>query len=72
MVLNLVFVNNIILSCLLFFLVDSYFQISAVAAQIFNPSAELGMSIGILSNEAKPEIETHPVTAEAKINKYLI
>ena len=66
MVLNLVFVNNIILSCLLFFLVDSYFQISVVAAQIFNPSAELEMSIGIFSNEAKPEIETHPVTAELK------
>ena len=32
-----------------------------------NPTAELAMPIGIPTKEAKVEMETHTVTAEAKI-----
>ena len=33
-------------------------------------TAELVMSIGIPTKEAKAEIETHPVTAESNISKF--
>ena len=48
---------------------DFYLLIPAVIAQIFNPIAELLISIGIPIKEAKAEIETHPVILEAKIRK---
>ena len=52
---------------LLFFLItDLYFLISAVIAEIFHPIAELLPLKGILSKEAKPKQEKHPVTREAK------
>ena len=72
--LNLVFANNIILSCFFFFflIIDLYFLIAAVIAQIFNPTAELVPLIRIPTKEAKTEIEILPVTAEAKIRKCLI
>ena len=35
-------------------------------AQSFSPIAELAMPIGIPTKEAKTEIESHPVTTEAK------
>ena len=55
---------------LLFFLIiDLYFLITAVIAQIFNPTTELAMPIGTPTKEVKEEIKTHPVTAEAKISK---
>ena len=55
---------------LLFFLIiDLYLLIPAVLAQTFNPIAELAISIGIPTKEAKAEIEIHLVTAEAKIRK---
>ena len=38
-------------------------------AQIFNPTAELVIPTGTPTNQAKAEIETHPVTAETKIIK---
>ena len=43
MVCNLVFVNNTTLLCFFFFflVIDLYFLIPAVIAQIFNPTAEL-------------------------------
>ena len=41
--------------------------IPAVTAQIFNPIAELVISIGIPTKETKAEIEIHPVIVEAKI-----
>ena len=68
---NLDFANNTILSCLFFFflIIDIHFLIPAVIAQIFNPVAELIISVWILSKEAKAEIEIHPVLAEAKIRK---
>ena len=54
MLFNLVFANNAILSCFFFF---------------FLLHAEFVISIGVQTKEAKAEIETHPVTAEAKISK---
>ena len=44
---------------LIFFLViDLYLLILDVIAQIFNPIAELVIHIGIMTKEAKVEIET--------------
>ena len=54
----------------LFFLtIDIYFLISAVITQIFIAAAELARLTGIPIEEAKAEIETHPIIAEAKICK---
>ena len=69
MLFDLDFANNTILSCFFFLIIDSYFLIPAAISQIFNPIAELIFSIGIPSNEAKAEIEIHPVIVEAKIRK---
>ena len=67
----LVFANNTILSCLLFFslIIDLYFLIPAVIEQILNPIAELVISIGTTSKEAKAEIEIYPIATEARIRK---
>ena len=43
--------------------------IPAAIPQIFNPVAELVISIRISRKEAKAEIEIHPVTKEAEIRK---
>ena len=74
MLFKLVFVNNTILSSFLFFFlsIDLYFLILAFIAQIFIPTAELAILIVMLTKEAKTKIETHPVTAKAKIKKCLI
>ena len=63
MVFNLDFANNTILSCFFFFflIIDLYFLILATITQIFNPTAELGISIGIPIKEVKEEIEIHPI-----------
>ena len=49
MLFNLVFANNTILSCFFFFfpINDLYFLIPAVIAQIFSPTAEIVIPIGI-------------------------
>ena len=52
-----------------FLIIDLYLLIPAGLAQTFNPIAELAISIGIPTKEAKAEIEIHLVTAEAKIRK---
>ena len=52
-----------------FFFLITDFLISAVIAQIFNPIAELVISIGIPIKEVKAEIEINPVIVEAKIRK---
>ena len=52
---------------LLFLIVDLYFLIPADVAQIFNPTTELAIAIGIPTNEPKAEIETDPVIAETKV-----
>ena len=68
---NFDFASNTILSCffIFFVIIDLYFLISAVIAQMFNPIAELVIPIGIPTEEAKAEMETHPVILEAKIRK---
>ena len=48
-------------------IIDLYFLIHGVIAQIFNSTAELVTPIGIPIKEAKTEMETHPVILEAKI-----
>ena len=71
MLFNLDFANNTILSCFLFFflIIDLYFLIPAVITQIFNPIAELVISVGIQIKEAKAELETHPVIVEITISE---
>ena len=46
---------------LFFLIIDLYFLIPAVIAQILNPIAELIIPIGIPSKKAKAGIEIHPV-----------
>ena len=50
-----------------FLIIHVYLLISAVIARIFNPIAELVFPTGIPTQEAKVEIDIHPVTTEAKI-----
>ena len=71
MLFNLVSADNYFLSCFffLFLIIDVYFLIPAIIAEIFNSTAESPMSIGILTKEAKAEIKSHPLTAEAQISK---
>ena len=61
MLFNLDCANSTILSCFLFFfwIIDLYFLNPAVIAQIFNPMADFVIAIGILTKEAKAEIEIH-------------
>ena len=70
---DLDFDNDTILSHFFFFflIIYLYFLNPAVVAQIFNPIAELEISMGIPIKEEKPEMETHPVIVEAKIKKFL-
>ena len=56
MLLNLDFANNTTLSCLFFFLliiIDLYYLIPTIIAQIFNHIADLVILIAILAKEAK-------------------
>ena len=53
----------------LFFIIYLYFLIPAAIAQIFNPIAELVLSIEIPSKESKAKIEIHPVILKAEIRK---
>ena len=71
MLFNLDFANNSILPRFFFFflIIDSYFWIPAVIAQIFNPIADLIIPIGTPNKKAKAELKIHPVIAEAKIRK---
>ena len=50
-------------------MIDLYFLITAVIAQIFNPVAKLVISLGIPTKEANAEMETHPVIVEITISK---
>ena len=71
MLFNLDFANKTISSCFFcfFLIVDSYFLIPAAIKQFFSLIAGLVIPIEIPNEEAKAEIEIHPVTAEAKIRK---
>ena len=59
MLFNFGLAKNTILSCFLFFflIIDLYFLIPAVIAQIFNPIVELLIHIRIPTKEAKAEIQ---------------
>ena len=69
--LNLDLANNTISPCFFFIslIIDLYFSVPVVIAQIFNPITELVIPTGIPAKEAKAQIEIHPVIAEAK-NQY--
>ena len=66
---NLIFANNTILSNFFFFflVINLHFLIPVVIPEFFIATEELIIPIGIPTKEAKPEMETHPVIAEAKI-----
>ena len=66
---NFDFANNTILSVFFFLIIESYFLITGVIAQIFNPIAELLVPIEIPIKEAKAEMEIHPVIVEPKVRK---
>ena len=72
--LQLSFPNNTILSCIFFFffIIDLYFLISAVIAQIFIPTAEVVILTGTQANRTNAEIETQPVTFEARISPQVL
>ena len=74
MLFKLAFANNTIFSCFSFFflIIDLYFIIPKVIAQIFNPSAELAIPIGIPAKEAREERAIHRKIAEIKIRKWSI
>ena len=67
---HLDFGNNIVLSC--FFLIDLYFSIPAVIAQIYKPITELVIPILIPTKETKTEMEIHSVIVEITISKWSI
>ena len=56
---------------MLVLIIELYFLIPAIAAQNFNPAAELAMPTRIATNEVNVEIETQPAIVEAKISKCL-
>ena len=58
-----------LLFVLFFLIIDLYYLIAVVVVQIFNPIAELAISIGISTKEAKAEMKTQPVIVELKIRK---
>ena len=50
-------------------MIDLYFLIAAVNAQIFNVTAEFAISIGRATKKAKSEFGKQPLAAESKIRK---
>ena len=73
MLFNLDFANNTVLSCFFFFflIIDLYFSIPAVIAEIYNPIAEINPT-GKPTKEEKAEMKTHSLIAEPKIRKCFI
>ena len=71
MLFNLAFAKNAILLRFFpfFLIIDLYFLIPGVIAQIFNPTAEIGITQGIPTKEAKEEMETNPATVRTKKSK---
>ena len=63
MLFNLDFARNAILSRLFFFflIIDLYFLVPAVIAEMFNAIAELVIPLGIPIKKAKTEIQINPV-----------
>ena len=56
---------------IIFLINDLYFLITAVIEQIFILTAELTIPVGIPTKETKGEMETHPVSFDAKISKLI-
>ena len=54
-----------------FLMIDLYFLIPAISAQIFIPTAELVIATGTPTNETNAEIETHPLTTAKNERKCL-
>ena len=52
----------------LILIIDLYFLISAVIMEVFIVITELTTPAGIPTKEPKAEIETYPVTVQAKIS----
>ena len=69
MLFNLDFANNTILLCFFFLIIALYVLIPVDIAEIFLPTGEPVIPIGISSKEAKAVIEIHPVIVKAKIRK---
>ena len=74
MLFNIDFANNSISSSLFFFflIINLWFLISAVIAQICDPIAKLVIPIRIPSKEVKPKIQVHPVIVEVNRRKFSI
>ena len=53
----------------IFLIIDLYFLITAVIAQVFILAVELAIPTGILIKAANAKMETCPVTVETKISK---
>ena len=68
----MLFQRCMILYVFFFLIIDLYFLIPAFISQIFNPIAELVVTIEIPSKETKLEVEIHPIIVEAKIRTFLI
>ena len=70
MLFNLFFAKNTILTRSFFFyflIIALYFLIPAIIGKSFNLTVELVILIRIQTKEEKAEIETYPITTEAKI-----
>ena len=52
-----------------FLIIELYFLIAAVIAQIFNPTAELAIPIETPTKKSKTEIQIHPVIVAPKNKK---
>ena len=68
----MLFQRCMILYVFFFLIIDLYFLIPAFISQIFNPIAELVVTIEIPSKETKLEVEIHPIIVEPKIRTFLI
>ena len=68
---NLAFPSNTILFWffLFFLIIDLYFSVSAVIAQVFIPNAELAIPEGAPTSEVNAQIETQQLTIETENKK---
>ena len=66
---NLAFANNTISLCFFFLIIHLCFLIPAAIMEVSVVITELSAPTGIPTKEEKIEIETHPVTVQAKIIK---
>ena len=55
-----------------FSIIDLYFLVASGITQIFNPTVELVIAIGIPTKEVKAEMKTHPVILEPKRRSYSV